>query len=75
MAVCAPPLRLSPRQRAIVDLRLRRLGRREVAHVLGISPETVREHIDRARERNGLEDEVDLLLAAEREARRDDPGG
>ena len=74
MTVCAPSLRLRPRERAIVDLLLRRRGRREIAHELGISPRTVREYIDNARERNGLADEVDLLLAADRE-RRGDPGG
>lgn len=61
------PLQLTPRQRAVVDLRLCRLGRREIAHRLGISPETVRAHLDDARARNGVSDEVDLLLVAVRE--------
>lgn len=60
-------LHLTPRQREVVALRLRRLGRREIAHRLGISPVTVRDHLDDAREANGVDDEVDLLLAAARE--------
>lgn len=61
-------LHLTPRQREVVGLRLRRLGRREIAHRLGISPETVRDHIDDARAANGARDEVELLLAVARES-------
>jgi DNA-binding NarL/FixJ family response regulator len=67
MTVCA--LRLTPRQRLVVELRLRRLGRREIAHELGISAATVREHLDTARVANGLQDETELLIAADRESR------
>jgi DNA-binding CsgD family transcriptional regulator len=63
-------LRLTPRQSIVVQLRLRRLGRREIAHQLGISPETVRDHLDDARAANGFEDETALLIAADRETRR-----
>lgn len=61
---------LSPRQREVVDLRLRRMGRREIAQRLGISPATVRHHIDEARVANNLVDEVDLLIAVVLETRR-----
>lgn len=60
-------LDITPRQREIVRLRLRGLGRREIAHRLGISPETVRDHLDEARARTGAADEVALLLAISRE--------
>jgi DNA-binding CsgD family transcriptional regulator len=63
-------LSLTPRQREVVDLRLRRLGRREIAHRLGISPSTVREQLDRARDANGLVDELELLLAVDRQRRQ-----
>lgn len=61
-------LHLTPRQREIVGLRLRRLGRREIAYRLGISPDTVRHHLDEARINSGASDEVDLLLAVAHEA-------
>ena len=70
MALASAPrsgLSLTPRQREVVELRLRRLGRREIAHRLGISPETVRAHLDDARECNGVSDELELLLVADRE--------
>jgi DNA-binding CsgD family transcriptional regulator len=63
-------LRITPRQRRVIELRLERLGRREIAHRLGISPATVREQLDRARAANKLVDEVDLLLAVDRERRQ-----
>lgn len=59
---------LTPRQRQVVTLRLRRLGRREIAHRLGISPRAVRFHLDEARAIAGASDEVDLLLALTRES-------
>lgn len=61
-------MRLTPRQREVVGLRLRRLGRREIAHRLGISPDTVRHHLDEARAAAGASDEVELLLAVTRES-------
>lgn len=63
------PLQLTPRQREVVGLRLRRLGRREIAHLLGIQPRTVRSHLDVARLSNGFAEELDLLLAADRDER------
>jgi DNA-binding CsgD family transcriptional regulator len=62
-------LRLTPRQQRVVMLRLRRYGRREIAHQLGISPDGVRRHLDKARHANGFDDELGLLLAADREQR------
>lgn len=62
-------LQLTPRQRRVVELRLRRFGRREIARQLGISPETVRDHLDDARSTNGYVDEVALLIAFDRELR------
>jgi DNA-binding CsgD family transcriptional regulator len=61
-------LHLTPRQRQVVGFRLRRLGRREIAHRLGISPRAVRFHLDEARAGNGMSDEVELLLNAARES-------
>lgn len=61
-------LHLTPRQREVVSLRLRRLGRREIAHRLGISPRAVRFHLDEARAGIGASDEVELLLAVARES-------
>lgn len=64
-----PVLHLTPRQRDVVELRLRRLGRREIAHRLGITPRCVRSHLDDARRRNGLQDELALLIAVALELR------
>jgi DNA-binding CsgD family transcriptional regulator len=69
MTLAIASLDLTPRQRRVVELRLRHLGRREIAERLGISPRGVRKHLDEARRSNGLEDEVDLLLAADRQWR------
>lgn len=63
-------LRLTPRQRRVLDLRLRRFGRREIARQLGISPRTVRKHLDEARKINGFDGEFELQIAADRERRR-----
>lgn len=60
-------LQLTTREREVVDLRLRRMGRREIAHLLGISPVVVKQTLDRARRRNGCEDEVVLLIRVTRE--------
>ena len=69
MAIAVAPLTLTPREREVVDLRLSRLGRREIAERLGISSRAVRKHLDQARARNGAGDELDLLLAADRQGR------
>lgn len=70
LAMAVPSsLELTPRQRRVVELRLRRLGRREIAALLGISPKTVRDHLDEARRANGLQDELELLLTADRQWR------
>jgi DNA-binding CsgD family transcriptional regulator len=69
MTLAMPSLDLTPRQRRVVELRLRRLGRREIAGLLGISPDTVRAHLDDARRHNGLQDELELLLQADRQWR------
>lgn len=66
MTLTLPSLDVTPRQRRVIELRLRRLGRREIADRLGIRPSTVRAHLDEARRTNGLADEVDLLLMADR---------
>jgi DNA-binding NarL/FixJ family response regulator len=65
-------LQLTPRQWRVVEMRLRGRGRRQIAAALGLSTRTVHEEFDRARAANGLVDEVDLLLAVDRE-RRSDP--
>lgn len=66
MTLSPPALNLTPRQRRVVELRLRHLGRREIADRLGITPRGVRKHLDEARRSNGFEDELDLLLTADR---------
>lgn len=62
-------MQLTPRQTRVVDLRLKRLGRREIAHALGVSVRTVKADLDQARAAIGACDEVELLIAADR-ARR-----
>jgi DNA-binding CsgD family transcriptional regulator len=62
-------LHLTPQQERIVVMRLERRRREDIARALGISPDTVRFHLDAAREANGCESEVELLLAADRERR------
>lgn len=62
----SPELPLTRRQREAVTLRLRGQGRRQIAHVLGVSVRTVHEDFDRARMAMGAADEVDLLLRIDR---------
>ena len=70
LAMADRTLILNPHQRKVIDLRLRGYGRRQIAHMLGIAPKTVRYHLDRARTANDLVDELDLLIARDRELRR-----
>lgn len=59
-------LPLTSRQREAIDLRLRGRGRRQIAHVLGVSLRTVHEDLDRARMALGAADELELLLRVDR---------
>ncbi len=62
-------LQITPRQRRVVELRLGGKGRRQIAQELGLSRRTVKEDLDRARAAVGATDEVELLIAVDRETR------
>ncbi len=50
--------RLTPRERQIVDLAGKRLGDKEIAKQLGLSPRTVQNHLHRAYEKLGVSDRI-----------------
>jgi len=57
-------LRLSPRQRDCIELVGRGKTDWEIAQILGISPSTVKEHIDDARRKYGVSKRVQVVLRA-----------
>lgn len=59
-------LALTCRQQEVLKLRLVGRGRRQIAHILGVSPRTVKDDLDRARAVVGAADEIDLLLRVDR---------
>lgn len=62
-------LLLSDRQRRVLELRIQGRGRRQIAHILGVSVWTVHADMARARETMGVSDEVELLIAYDRRGR------
>lgn len=54
MSSSAAFARLSPRQREVLTLMAEGLGRREIAHRMGLSPETVKNHLSMAYMRLGV---------------------
>lgn len=57
-------LRLSPRQRDCIELVGRGKTDWEIAQILGISPATVKDHIDDARRKYGVSKRVQIVLRA-----------
>ena len=55
---------LTPRETDVVRLVARGLADKELAHALGISPLTVRNHLRTAREKTGLANRTQLALYA-----------
>ena len=57
---------LTPREREVLRLRGLGLGTREIAHRLGISPDTARKHRDNAVRRSGTGSETRAVLELDR---------
>ena len=54
MSVDLPNTKLTPRERQVVELAGQRLGDKEIAQALGLSPRTVQNHLHRAYEKLGV---------------------
>src|SRR5438105_3182734 len=57
-------LRLSPQQARIVEMILEGLCDKQIASALGLTVPTIRTHLGRIFQRNGLEDRIELILRA-----------
>lgn len=65
--------RLTPREREVLRLRVQGLGTGQIAKSLGITPHTVRKHLDNAVSHTGTGDLVVAAVLFDRAERHNEP--